>query len=190
MLHRIIYILFFAIFSLVLSACSGEPETGPVEVKWDQNNCERCRMMLSDRNFAAQIRYFPEAKRSRVVKFDDIGCAVLWIKDQPWKDDPKTQIWVADHSSGEWIDARKAIYIRKNNSPMGYDLGAQAEADPDGLSYAEAILRIEEVENKFNAHGMHHQHMPMKDQSRDLKQQGLERESQNRESLDREGEQQ
>jgi len=170
MLHRRHYFLLFAIISLVLSACSGEPETGPVEVKWDQNNCERCRMMLSDRNFAAQIRYFPEAKRSRVVKFDDIGCAVLWIKDQPWNNDTKTQIWVADHRSGEWIDAREATYVRKNNSPMGYDLGAQAEAAPDGLNYAKAILHIEEVENKFNNHGMHHQ-------QQGLKQQGLARES-------------
>lgn len=176
MLHRIFYILFFATFSLVLSACSGEPETGPVEAKWDQDNCERCRMMLSDRNFAAQIRYFPKAKRSRVVKFDDIGCAVLWIKDKQWNNDPKTQIWVADHSSGEWIDARKATYLRKNNSPMGYDLGAQAEAVSGGLNFAEAKQHIEEVENKFNAHGSQHDHM-QHNQQQDLKQQGLARES-------------
>jgi len=56
MLHRRHYFLLFAIISLVLSACSGEPETGPVEVKWDQNNCERCRMMLSDRNFAPKLK--------------------------------------------------------------------------------------------------------------------------------------
>ena len=59
---------------------------------------------------------------------------------------------------------------------MGYDLGAQAEAEPAGLNFAEAKQHIEEVENKFNTHGMHQQ---------DLKQQGLARES-----LDREGEQQ
>lgn len=169
MLHRSHYILLFAIPGLLLSACSGGPETGPVEVRWDQNNCERCRMMLSDPHFAAQIRYFPEAKRSRVMKFDDIGCATLWLKDQQWKDDPKTEIWVAEHSSGEWIDARKATYIRKKNSPMGYDLGAQAEAAPDGLNFAEARQHIEQVENEFNVHGMQHQ--------QDLKQQGLARES-------------
>ncbi len=172
MLHRWNYFLLFATLTLVLSACSGEPETGPVEVKWDQNNCDRCRMMLSDRNFAAQIRYFPEAKRSRVVKFDDIGCAALWLKDQQWKNDPETQIWVADHRSGEWIDARKATYIRKNNSPMGYNLGAQTEAATDGLNFDQAIQHIEEVENKFNAHGMQHD-----DHQQDLKQQGLVRES-------------
>jgi nitrous oxide reductase accessory protein NosL len=182
MLYRRYYFLSFAMFSLILSACSGEPETGPVEVKWDQNNCERCRMMLSDRHFAAQIRYFPENKRARVVKFDDIGCATLWLKEKQWKDDPKTQIWVTDHRSGEWIDARKATYIRKNNSPMGYDLGAQTEAAPDVLSYAEAVLHIEEVENKYNTHGTKHQPMtmqhdqPMKDQVQNLKQQGRTRE--------------
>jgi copper chaperone NosL len=173
MLHRCYYFCLFATFTLVLSACSGGPETGPVEVRWDQNNCERCRMMLSDPHFAAQIRYFPEAKRSRVVKFDDIGCATLWLKDQQWKDDPKTEIWVAEHSSGEWIDARQATYIHKNNSPMGYDLGAQAEAEPEGLSFAEARQHIEQVENEFNVHGNVHgmQHQ------QDLKQQGLTRES-------------
>lgn len=172
MLHRCHYYLLFVGLALVLSACSGGPETGPVEVKWDQDNCERCRMMLSDRNFAAQVRYFPDGKRSKAVKFDDIGCAVLWLKDQQWKDDPKTQVWVADHRGGEWIDARKATYIRKNNSPMGYDLGAQAEADSDGLNFDQAIDHIEQVENKFNAHGMHQHH-----QQQDLKQQGLDRES-------------
>ena len=192
MLHRCRYLFIFATLTLVLSACSGEPETGPVEVKWDQNNCERCRMMLSDRNFAAQIRYFPEGKRSKAVKFDDIGCAVLWLKDQQWKDDPKTQIWVAEHRSGEWIDARKATYIRKNNSPMGYDLGAQAEADSDGLNFDRAIEHIEQVENKYNAHGMQHQHMPMEHdrQQQDLKQQGLARESQDDENQGSEGKQQ
>jgi copper chaperone NosL len=170
MLHRCYSFSLYAILGLVLSACSGEPETGPVEVRWDQNNCEHCRMMLSDPHFAAQIRYFPEAKRSRVVKFDDIGCATLWLQDQQWKDDPKTQIWVTDHRSGEWIDARQATYIRKKNSPMGYDLGAQAATDPDGLNFTEAEQHIEEVENKFNVNGTQHQ-------QQSLKQQGMARES-------------
>lgn len=175
MLHRYNNFLLCMVFGLVLSACSGEQETGPVDVRWDQDNCERCRMMLSDRNFGAQIRYYPEAKRSMVVKFDDIGCATLWLKDQPWRDDPDTQIWVADYRSGEWIDAERATYIRQKISPMGFDLGAQAEADPDGLSYAEAVQHIEQVEDKFNDHGMHHHHM----QEQDLKQQGQDRESAN-----------
>ena len=171
MSHRSYNFLLYVILGLVLSACSGEQETGPVDVRWDQDNCERCRMMLSDRNFGAQIRYYPEDKRSMVVKFDDIGCATLWLKDQPWGNDPNTQIWVTDHLSGEWIDAEQATYIRKKNSPMGFDLGAQAEGVTDGLNYAEAMQHIKQVENKFNVHGIHN-HM-----QHDLKQQGMDRES-------------
>ena len=104
------------------------------------------------------------------------GCYTFWLKDQQWNNDPETQIWVTDHRSGEWIDARKATYIRKNNSPMGYNQGAQAEAEPGGLNFAEAKQHIEQVENKFNMHGMQHQHM-QHDQQQDLKQQGLDRES-------------
>jgi copper chaperone NosL len=175
MLRRYYNFLLYAILSLFLSACSGDRETGPVEVRWDQDNCERCRMMLSDRNFGAQIRYYPEGKRSMVVKFDDIGCAALWLKEQPWQQDPETQIWVTDHRSGEWIDARQATYIQRNNSPMGFDLGAQAEADADGMNYIEAVQHIENVEGKFNTHGNQHQHHHH--QQVELKQQGLARES-------------
>ena len=64
-------------------------------------------MMLSDPRFAAQIRYFPQDKRSKVVKFDDFGCAMLWLEDQPWKQDQATEIWVADHrthQNGQALD--------------------------------------------------------------------------------------
>lgn len=158
MLLRNYAFMIISMFPLVLSGCSGEPETGPAQVRWDQNTCERCRMMLSDRNYAAQIRYFPENKSSKVVKFDDIGCAVIWLKEQKWNNDPKTEVWVTAHNNGEWIDARKATYVRKNNSPMGYNLGAQAKTEAGGLNFDEAIQHIEQVENKYNKHGTQHEH--------------------------------
>ena len=159
MLLRKYYFMFFTMLSLMLSACTGEQDTGPAEVRWDQNTCERCRMMLSDRNFSAQVRYFPEAKSSKVVKFDDIGCAILWLNEQKWNDDPKTEIWVTAHNNGKWIDARKATYIHNQISQMGYNLGAQAEAEKGGLNFAEAKQHIEQIENKNNMRGMNHEHM-------------------------------
>ena len=61
---------------LALSACS-DNGTGPVEVKWDRDACERCRMVLSDRYHAAQIRGGPADRKARVYKFDDIGGAIV-----------------------------------------------------------------------------------------------------------------
>ena len=55
----------------MLSACgkSGWPE-GMAEIKWDRDTCTRCRMAISDRRFAAQVRGGP---KDQVFKFDDIG---------------------------------------------------------------------------------------------------------------------
>lgn len=144
---------------VLLSACSAEPPTGPVETRWDRDNCERCRMVLSEPAYAAQIRYFPPDKRSRVVKFDDFGCAVLWLQQQPWKQDSRTEIWVADHRNNEWINARTATYVDKNNTPMAYGLGAQAETIPGGKNFAQAVSHIAEIEKRHNTHGSH-QHPP------------------------------
>jgi copper chaperone NosL len=140
---------------LTLAGCSGDPGTGAKEVKWDRDACERCRMVLSDRKHSAQVRYFPEGKkRSQVLMFDDFGCAVLWLEDKPWRDDPGTEIWVTDRKSGQWIDARKAVYIKGDLTPMEYGLGAQLSAQDDVLTFEQAKLHVFDVEKRFNAHGV------------------------------------
>lgn len=153
----------------LLAACSGEPDTGPAEVKWDRDTCERCRMVLSDPHFAAQIRYYPEGKkRPRVEKFDDVGCAALWLEDKPWKDDGRTEFWVADHRNKKWIDAITATYVLKKTTPMEYGVGAQSEPVEGGMSFERAKAHIYDVEERFNVHGQQLQER--------LKQQALERE--------------
>jgi hypothetical protein len=110
--------------------------------------------VLSDPGFVAEIRYFPPGKRSRVAKFDDIGCAVSWLADKPWKSDSKTEIWVADHRTKKWINARTATYVSVKSTPMDYGLGAQSEPAPDGLNFAQASEKIAAVGHRFNEHGL------------------------------------
>lgn len=148
---------FILIIILLLSACN-EKQTGPAEVKWDRDSCIRCQMMLSERNFSAQIRIFPEGKRSKVHKFDDIGCAVLWLDKQPYKNDPKTEIWVNDYKTKEWINAKQGWYIKGEITPMGYGLGAQTQQKEDALNFEEAVQHIYLVEKKFNIHGGNLEH--------------------------------
>lgn len=141
---------------LLLSACSGPPDNGPVEVKWDRDICARCSMVLSDRLHSAQVRaHETPGKRSKVYKFDDIGCTVIWLEDKPWRDDPKTEIWVNDHRTGEWIDARTAYYIPGQMTPMEYGLGAQSDPADNALNYEQARQKIFELEARFNTHGLH-----------------------------------
>jgi len=147
------YVLLCMVF--FVASCTGDPGTGPVEVKWDRDTCERCRMVLSDRFHSAQVRGGPAGEKTKVYKFDDIGCAVIWLEDKAWKDEQRTEIWVTDHQSGEWLDARKAFYVTDQLTPMEYGLGAQKESGDGTLSYAQAKTHIFEVEARFNVHGSH-----------------------------------
>jgi nitrous oxide reductase accessory protein NosL len=124
---------------LLLAACSREPATGPVEIKWDRDACVRCSMAISDRHYAVQVRGGP---KKQVFKFDDIGCAVHWLKGQPWGNEPATEIWVADYRSGKWLDARSANYIIGKRTPMGYGYGATGEAQPGRMGFDEARKQL------------------------------------------------
>jgi len=151
------------IFSLLLltilvAGCSKQADTGPVEVRWDKETCERCAMAVSDRNYSAQVRGGPAEKSTRVYKFDDIGCAVIWLDKQAWKADTRTEIWVNDYRNGKWLDARKASYVTGKVTPMGYGLGAQAELVEGALNFAAAREHVYEVETGEHKHKGGHMH--------------------------------
>jgi hypothetical protein len=115
--------------------CAGEPETGPVEVHWDRDSCERCRMALSDRRFAAEVRLGARD----VLKFDDLGCAVIWLDRHPTAN--AAESWVTDHRDGEWLDARRAHYRQLATSPMDYGYGATREKTAGVIDF-EAVARL------------------------------------------------
>ena len=140
---------------LLLSACSQEETSGPGEVRWDRETCVHCSMAIGDRHYAEQVRGGPAGEKNKLYKFDDIGCAVIWLEKQPWQDDPRTEIWVTDYRNGEWIDARKASYVKGKISPMNYGLGAQAEVTEGALDYSQATAHIMMGEKEHHQHGGH-----------------------------------
>lgn len=144
-----------SILVLLLGACSGDPTSAPRDVNWEGETCQRCRMVISDRDHAAQVRYFEADHGFRISVFDDVGCALVWLEEQPWKQDPRTEIWVADHRNGNWIDARKAVYVNDENSPMGYGLGAQSDPAPGSLDFVRAKWHILATEANYESHTAH-----------------------------------
>ncbi len=123
----------------LLAACQQEPKTGPVEVKWDRDTCVRCSMALSEKRYAAQVRGGP---KRQAYKFDDFGCAMFWLKDKPWANEPATEIWVMDMRSDTWIDARRAYYVPNKMTPMAYGFGAVALPEPGSVSFEEARKQV------------------------------------------------
>jgi hypothetical protein len=116
-----------------LGAC-GSSGHGPEPVRWGQENCAYCGMIIDDPHFAAEIRGGPAAK---LWKFDDIGCAAMFLAKETWADDPAVEFWAGDHDRGTWLDGRQAWYVGGVKSPMNYDFGAAAGQRPGALTFTE-----------------------------------------------------
>jgi nitrous oxide reductase accessory protein NosL len=134
---------------LALAACSRDPGQGPVPVTFDRDACERCRMMISDRHYAAEVRLEPGRT---VYKFDDLGCALIWAEQQPGGIAAAAEIWVTDHRDGRWLDARTAHYVTGKTTPMDYGLAAQPEPAPGSLDFAAAARQVLEKQRAHAAH--------------------------------------
>ena len=118
------FLLFSLFFLLSFSACEKREAGAPEEMHWDRDMCERCKMAISERKFAAQII---NPQNGKVYKFDDIGCAVLWMDETqiPWRE--QAIIWVIDASTGKWIDAKKAHYSDDSITPMAFGFAAYSD---------------------------------------------------------------
>jgi nitrous oxide reductase accessory protein NosL len=144
--------ILFAILAIFFGGCQKKSDSNlPRKVHWDRDMCQRCKMVLSDRDFAVEII---NPKSKKVYYFDDIGCAVLWLKEEkiPWTESAK--IWVRDGKTKEWIDARSAKYIDDAVTPMAY--GFQAYENNSTLESKKVIdfetlsKRVEEIEKRNN----------------------------------------
>jgi len=133
---------------LVLFALTGcsDKKSDDLTVHWDRDMCSRCVMVISDRHNTVQII---DAQTRKKSVFDDIGCMVVWSKENHI--DNKDKIWINDVSSGEWIDARTAFYDADNVTPMGYGFSAHKlqsdiSKEKNVLTYDEVLKRISKRE--------------------------------------------
>jgi len=130
----------FLLTVILLTGCWGEPESGPVDIRYDREECAYCRMIISDPRFAAEIR---KAKGEDTVKFGDIGDAIHWLNEASWKPTAETEFWVRDLNTGKkWLDARKVWYLPDQVTPMDYGYGAVEEKTAKTVSFEEMQAKV------------------------------------------------
>ena len=149
-MKRVFFLALSLLFVLNFTGCEKKDKTKPVKMHWDRDMCERCDMAISERKYAVQVI---DPKTGKHYLFDDIGCAVLWMDEYkiPWRD--KAIIWITDAKTGEWIDAKKALYTDDRITPMAYGIAAFTKKTlPKGeksLTLQEAVKIIHKIE-EFN----------------------------------------
>lgn len=131
------------LMTILVCGCDSKIDLSPKKIHWDRDMCERCKMVLSDRKFSAQV-INPDNGKNYV--FDDIGCVILWFQENSiaWKE--HAVIWVNDAKTGEWIDARKAFYDVANITPMAYGFGAHVKIED--IKEGQEMIDFEEVSRR------------------------------------------
>ena len=138
------FVLFIILASLFLTSCSKKDEKAIHKIHWDRDMCSLCKMVISQRKYAVQV-INPKAHRSYM--FDDIGCTVLWFKDEKIEWEKEAIIYIADVNSGKFIDAKKAYYDIGLITPMDY--GFSAYKDKNSVKFPKQIMNYEEVRLKI-----------------------------------------
>jgi len=101
---------------ILINSCGDTSEEGPSRIYFGEDICERCKMIISEKEFAAQY----QLSNGKTVKFDDIGCMLHYLDGE--KPEHVKSIYVTDYDSGEWINAENGYFIWTENirTPMGY----------------------------------------------------------------------
>lgn len=116
--------VFAAFLLLAFAACTSGPPA-PAELDTRTEACASCRMGVSDRKLAAQL----VAPSEEPLFFDEVGCLRDYLKAHPRP--PRGALaYVADHRTGEWIPAARAVYTRVPTLSTPMDSHLVAHANP------------------------------------------------------------
>ena len=114
-----------------LAACHGGSR--PEELVKGSDLCASCRMPVSDVHFAAQLTAPGELPRF----FDEVGCLSDFVKSGSSKASGAVA-WVADHRTGTWVRADRAVFTRvptlttpMNHHLIAHESAASRDSDPD-----------------------------------------------------------
>jgi len=116
----------------IAAACSGGG-VSPANFDAAHEPCRFCRMTGSNGRFGAQI----VAPQQEPLYFDDIGCLRSYLR-RAGSVAPGAAIYVADHRTGAWTAADRAIYTFNEQiaTPMdshllAHDSAGSRDADTD-----------------------------------------------------------
>jgi nitrous oxide reductase accessory protein NosL len=100
--------------------CQERSKSDIAKIHWDRDMCAKCVMVISDRQNSVQVR----DPKGKTYMFDDIGCMVLWFKENNTTWQNQAKVWITDLKTSKWIDARKAFYTKGHVTPMAYGFSA------------------------------------------------------------------
>lgn len=140
---KVLKLIFLFSLTLGLNSCSEKDNNEMKKINLQKEICKRCNMLITNKHFAVEII---NKKTHKTHMFDDLGCAVLWFKEENKNWFNEATIWIADAKNANFINAREALYTKDNLTPMGYGLNAYKKENlplkKEVLSFEKAVQNI------------------------------------------------
>jgi copper chaperone NosL len=137
----IVYLL-VPLLALISGCARGETSPAPPDIRYGEDICVECNMIISDARFAAGYAHEITPGRYQSKAFDDIGDMLVHARKNP---NDKVSVWyVHDYESEEWLDASEAIFVISPDlpTPMGYGILAYADETAAQAMAAQAGARV------------------------------------------------
>ena len=116
--------LIFSLLTLSLGGCSTQPQ--PLRI--GQDNCDFCKMTISDNRFGAEI----VTRKSKIFKFDDEHCIVAFLNSKKVAQQDIAGIYFTDFNTpNQLINVEKAFFLQSPvlKSPMNGNVAAFSNED-------------------------------------------------------------
>jgi copper chaperone NosL len=107
-----------------LSSCSN----GPQPISYGKENCDFCKMTISDRRFGGEI----VTRKGKVYKFDDMHCLGSYLGSGLIPEKDISSVYLIDFSvPGELVPATESFLLKSEElrSPMNGNIAAFRSAD-------------------------------------------------------------
>jgi copper chaperone NosL len=126
--RKVLFILLSIVLTLV-GCAQGQAEASPPEIRYGEDMCLECNMIISDARFACGYAHEIAPGRYESLAFDDIGDMLNYVDKHP--EHTIVAWYVHDYTTETWLDATAAHFVHSNelHSPMGYGIAAHATAE-------------------------------------------------------------
>lgn len=112
------------LLAALLVSCQPRPSLdAPPEIRYGEDVCDLCHMIINEARFAAAC----VTRQGEARRFDDIGDLVAYHTAHA---EEAAAFWVHDYDTEEWLRAEQATFVVSDafHTPMGHGIVAVADA--------------------------------------------------------------
>jgi copper chaperone NosL len=115
---------FFVIINTVFTSCNVKP----VPLKLGVDNCDYCKMTVSDLHFGAELI----TQKGKLFIFDDPHCILSFIKEKKVEPSEIKDVYLSDYSGNHEMVNIKDVHLYRSEelrSPMGGNIAVFLSID-------------------------------------------------------------